>query len=312
MECTSHPLYNALHYMKVFLSILTLFLVVGCGKTNSAQDLSGEETFNSSVVYGNDSRVDVNQMSSDILSPNIAASAAVFSSENLVPKEKTFTLRGRTLGEKKGLCRGERFESHWSAARCSAVLIDKKLILTAGHCIPDQKKCDGSKIVFGWHKDSKSVEKAKTYSCKKWIAGAQGNGGLDSPDFALIQLDREVSQVAPVAMSFETLKENELIYTVGHPNGTSAKYSEGKITYGSDYSANSMAEIDGFTGNSGGPIFDQNHRLRGIYSYGEQDFQLNEKKGCYGVKRCASGQCNEEILLNLRAIEKEIDQAKKL
>ncbi len=301
-----------MHYMKKSLSVLLLILVVGCGKTNSPQGFSGEETFHSSVAYGNDSRKDVNQVSSETLSPNIEASAAVFSSENLVPKAKTFTLRGRTLGEKKNLCKGERFEAHWSAARCSAVLIDKKLILTAGHCIPDQKKCEGSKIVFGWHKDSKSVEKTKTYSCKKWIAGAQGNGGLDSFDFALIQLDREVSQVTPLMPSFETLKENEQIYTIGYPNGTSAKYSEGKITYGSDYSANSMAEIDGFTGNSGGPIFDQNHRLRGIYSYGEQDFLLNEQKGCYEVKRCASGQCNEEVLLNLRAIEKEIDQAKKL
>lgn len=302
--------------MKLLPVLLVVCIATSCGKLDSDSSLEANsleiQTSESRVVYGDDSRKEVSGLSSEIYSKNIAASPAVFSSENLVAKGNSFSLRGRTLGEKKGLCKNERFESHWSAARCSAVLIDKKLVLTAGHCISDQKKCDGSKIVFGWQKDSKSVAKSNTYGCKKWIAGAQGSGSLDSPDFALVQLDREVSNVSPVDLSFDTLKEGESIYTIGYPNGTSAKISDGKITFGSDFTANSTAEIDGFTGNSGGPIFDQNHRLRGIYSYGEQDFVLDEKRGCSVVKRCQTGECNEELLLNLRHLKSEIEKTRQI
>jgi hypothetical protein len=294
------------------LLLLGAFLVSGCGQSVSQQSATQENAWaknSSSVVYGEDSRAEISGAKDEQLRKTFLASPAVFTTKNLVAKQNAFRLQGRILGEKKQLCPGERFAEQLSAARCTSVLISKKIILTAGHCVSDQLKCDATSFVFGWQGKANQVERASVYGCKRWISGASSDGSLQGKDFAIVELDREVKDVEPVTIDFSALQAGEQIFTIGYPNGISAKMSEGKITFSSEFLANATAEIDGFTGNSGGGIFNSEHQLRGIYAYGELDYELDAKRNCHVVKKCESGKCMEETLLQLGAIRAEIEAA---
>ncbi len=294
-----------------FTLSLSLFGFLGCGQSLPPETSDESSQYSSSVVDGEDSRSEVSLEKDEQRLKVFSASPAVFTTKNLTLKQKSYRLAGRLLGEKKQLCPGEKFSEQLSAARCTSVLIGKKIVLTAGHCIPDQAKCDATSLIFGWKGKSDRAEKANVYSCKRWLGGSSSDGSLNGKDFAIVELDREVKGVDPVRLDFAALQSGEQIYTIGYPNGLSAKVSEGKITFSSEFLANATAEIDGFTGNSGGGIFGLDHKLKAIYVHGEVDYELDAKRSCNVVKKCESGKCAEEILLQIGQIRGEIEAALK-
>lgn len=270
-----------------------------------------EAQISSGVVYGKDDRQDAREVKDAKLKANLAATAAVFTSSNLVFQNGALHMKGRRLGEKKELCSDQPFFKRWSASRCTAVLIGPKLILTAGHCMQDNQgytRCDDTSFVFGWRGQDTSVPKSAAYGCRRVIE-IENTPGIYDLDYALVELDRPVREVKPVTLGFDDFKAGDAIYTFGHPNGLSAIYATGKITDSSPHLNVANAEIDGFDGNSGGGLFTSDHRLRGIYASGETDYIRNSKRGCFEVQVCKPGFCVGETILQLGRIRSQIERA---
>jgi hypothetical protein len=283
-------------------------LAFSCAPEKNPMSLESSE-ISTSVVYGSDDRIEATEISDSKKIEALYASAAVFSNSNLVGKGNSYQLRGMKLGEKKKLCQDQPFYHQWAAARCSATLISDQLVLTAGHCVQDENKCANTSFVFGWLGKETQVPKQNVYACKKLLDVSVGDGSLSALDFALIELDRSVKNVKPISPKFSDLNAGEKIFTFGYPNGISAKYTIGKIVYSSEYTSSATAEIDGFSGNSGGGIFSEAGELRGLYSGGEVDYELDSKRSCHQVKKCKSGECLEETILQLSRIKDRIEAA---
>jgi hypothetical protein len=284
------------------------FLALSCAQEKNSMEGESSE-ISTSVVYGSDDRKEAAEISDSKKTEALYASAAVFTNSNLIEKGNSFQLRGMKLGEKKKLCQDQPFYHQWAAARCSAILISDKLVLTAGHCVSDENRCANTSFVFGWYGKETKVLKQNVYSCKKLLDVSVSNGSLNMLDFALIELDRSVKKLKPIAPKYTDLKMGETIFTFGYPNGISAKFTSGKIVSSSQYLPFATGEIDGFSGNSGGGIFSEDGELRGLYSGGEVDYELDAKRSCYQVKKCGSGECAEESILHLSRIKTQIEAA---
>src|SRR6476646_10064405 len=105
------------------------------------------------LIYGDDSRRDVYAVDDARLARiALQGTVAFLSAEHLVRDSMggTFAIVSETLGASNHLCPGESFETQPAAATCSGVLVDDQLVLTAGHCIPEDATCGDSLLVFDY------------------------------------------------------------------------------------------------------------------------------------------------------------------
>lgn len=90
------------------------------------------------VIYDQDDRIDYTEFDSPLLRSLSESVAAQIPRQFLKPKNmgQEYLVDGRFLGRAHNLCPNERYFYDVTAAECSSFLIDKDLILTAGHCVP--------------------------------------------------------------------------------------------------------------------------------------------------------------------------------
>src|SRR6185369_5495751 len=104
------------------------------------------------VIYGEDTRRDVYAVDNAQLAQlAIQSTVAFISAEHLAnASDGSLEIVSDTLAESNNLCPGEAFATQPAAATCSGVLIDDQLVLTAGHCVPEDAVCSDQLLVFGY------------------------------------------------------------------------------------------------------------------------------------------------------------------
>jgi hypothetical protein len=147
------------------------------------------------VIYGTDDRKEFFEILDPLIIQQTEATAT-FSLKGLLNRraDGDYDLAKVTAGESLRLCPEVRFRDQPTIGACSSTLISPKHLLTAGHCMPDQKRCDEIYIMFGYHNfhmgEFPQFAPAKNvYQCKRLLVRQQN----DHLDFALIELDREVA-----------------------------------------------------------------------------------------------------------------------
>ncbi|RPJ76743.1 MAG: hypothetical protein EHM20_07070, partial [Alphaproteobacteria bacterium] len=206
-------------------------------------------------------------------------------------------------------------------------LVTQDLLVTAGHCAALAEDCQDRGWVFGVNLERSSqnlfLEK-EIYFCKEIISQRYLNS---RSDFAIIQLDRKVEAVEPLAFSHASNGENPLsvgdsLFMIGHPLVLPMKIvDDGKVMQtGLDGVTTSL---DAFSGNSGSPVFLQKTKIvHGILVRGEPDFNYNSSRECFEEVRCMDSSCTGESmtaidilnldevarLLSLRSALKTFDQ----
>lgn len=272
---------------KVFIIIMAL-----CANAGYSHD---------KVVYGEDNRVDVLQASSQYQS--LASSTlALIASEKIADG----VLTGRTIGERKRLCKDERFYNQVAPAICSAFLVDDDLVVTAGHCIKNQVDCDRFTLLFDFYQEYDgqthfNFKADQIFKCKE-VVEQKKSAQLD---YSLIRLDRKV--IGRIPLTFRKkgkIKKKTPVLIIGQPSGMPTKISDGGKVRGNFWSGFFTANVDAFGGNSGSAVINSdNHEVEGILVRGEIDYVEDKQLGCMRVKICKERGCQGESATRITNIK---------
>ena len=237
-------------------------------------------------VYGSDDRRELFDASpaERLLADSVVS---LWRSENVMENRpaRKFTLDTTSFSEDLDLCSGERFEEQPRGDDlCSGSLVGGDLVMTAGHCVNDQAKCDNLKVVFGFAIKNSGAGAPPTigaedvYSCKNIVARAKV---MDGPDYALIRLDRTVAGHKPLEINRAgSLKKGAKVLLIGHPVGLPLKLAGGAAVRDVLPQGYFVADLDSFGGNSGSPVFNEATGLiEGILIRGGEDFEM-APEGC--------------------------------
>lgn len=213
----------------------------------------------------------------------------------------------RHYGRAFKLCEDERFYNQPSLAKCTASVIGKDLILTAGHCV-SESGCQFTRFLSDFVLGENGENPIRTtteniYRCKKIIY----ENDNPASDMAIVQLDREFPH-SPLNLAEAPLTLQDEILAVGHPSGLPMKSSGlGPIR---KFSGNLItAELETFGGNSGSPVFKKNSSvIEGILVAGETDFVLSENKKCYKTNVCTSTSCSGEDITSAQFIRSVLNR----
>jgi V8-like Glu-specific endopeptidase len=263
-----------------------------------------------SAIYGPDNRIDVYQSNDPLLRDLSYSTAAMIINSNLKSTSSGVTVEAPLLKQVYKLCSSERFKDQLTAANCSGTLIDKDIILTAGHCMTSKMDCSAYSWVFDYRATSGKqlsvqVPTSSVYKCQKVIA--QKNDYKNNIDFALIKLDRKVTDRSSVNMRLSgSVTIGDKLALIGHPRGLPTKIAAGGLVQklGNGFF---QANLDAYSINSGSGVFNEiTGELEGILISGRNDFE-QDSSGCVRSS-VYSDQEGAEFVTKVESIWNLIDQ----
>ena len=162
--------------------------------------------------------------------------------------------------------------------------------------------CTNHRWVFDYKLDHEnqrnvSVPASSVYKCKEVIEAKF----TDKLDYAVIRLDRAVTDRFPVKISTE-LKVGTEVVMIGHPSGLPQKITDqAKITKISE--TEFRATVDAFQINSGSAVFNaKTGDLLGILVRGRIDYRTNSDLNCTEVNTTTEAEDGEFIARNTQFI----------
>ena len=265
------------------------------GRTRTSLQWGERKTIQRKVVYGDDDRQDVYQVTNEALLRMSQGTCALVSPFNIDRQaDGRYRLSGTTLGAARDLCASEPFRDQPTAAFCSGFLVSQDVVATAGHCVPADG-CDGTAFVFDYKMiDSTTakmvIEQDNVYFCEE-VVGHRLSGGVD---YALVRLDRPVTGRQPVEIRRSgRVPDRTPLVMVGHPSGLPQKIAGGARVRDNSASSHFVANTDSYGGNSGSPIFNElTNEVEGILVRGVADYV--PEGNCYVSNHCSDAGCDGE------------------
>ena len=254
------------------------------------------------VIYGEDNRLDLfDAKVPDNLRKLARSTAVLMKSSDLTPNSSRsgyLNIHSENFGDAMELCPSEPFREQPSAGFCSGFLVGPDILVTAGHCMDSQSRCDMTSFVFDYGyidpmTDLSSVPSSNVYRCQSIVAQE-----LDSDtksDFAIVKLDRPVTNRAPLKYKKNGLvAEGTKLVVIGHPSGLPTKVAgDSSVRTSNTTKPFFVANLDTFGGNSGSAVFNEDtEEVEGILVRGDMDFQFIN--GCYKSNVCEQDACRGE------------------
>ncbi len=249
------------------------------------------------IIYGDDDRLDVYEHPEAVWRERVRASSVALIQPRFLqrPPSGRVSVSTETLGERYNLCPDERFATQPASADCSAILIDRDLVLTAGHCFEEQQGCETYAYVFDYFYAAEgqleSMSAADVYGCRDFVVRrvSPKNAGKQI-DFAIVQLDRPaLAPREPVTISPRALKNGDAVITLGYTSGVPAKIDTGSFVIDARSASMDYFKLnsDTFAGSSGSGLFDPQGGLVGVLVRGGEDY-ITSDAGCNVAKRIAA------------------------
>jgi hypothetical protein len=174
------------------------------------------------------------------------------------------------------------------------VLIDDQLVLTAGHCTPDDGACDDQRIVFDHAITDPSqpvaIDADAVHRCRSVAVRAHDiDAGGHRRDYAVIELDRPVGSARrPAELSGAPPPAGSDVTVIGCPSGLPAKVDPGpQLLYARPCGDHFTLDSDTFEATSGSGVFDDRGQLAGLFVRGGIDYEFVPDRGCAVVRRIA-------------------------
>lgn len=245
-----------------------------------------------SIIYGEDNRIETYQADKK-LQKLASSTAGMLSRIEAVDLGDAYMLPPKSISDAMGLCKNERFKEQPSAVSCSGFLVGPDLLVTAGHCVTSQERCEEVSFVFDYKIEEKTnranmiVGKDKVYKCKKLIdAKLLGNSYTDQQDYALVKLDRVVKGKAPLKYRTTGMVEDHAgLVVIGHPSGLPQKIAADANVYTNRKDRSFfVTNLDTFGGNSGSAVFNEKTGVvEGILVRGAKDYKRDPISKCLVV-----------------------------
>ncbi|HEY8040418.1 MAG TPA: trypsin-like peptidase domain-containing protein, partial [Polyangiaceae bacterium] len=228
--------------------------------------------------FGHDSRVDLAHASPAWQARGRSVAALVAKKNVAVDAQHNITLTGPRVGAEEKLCPGQAFSTDVESAECTAFLIDRRRMVTAGHCLypgigPSladlQAGCSNYFAIFDDAKDASGAvphltETANLFQCRRVLL--YGAGGT-TDDSAIFELDRDAGRpplpladdrTTPVAVAVGApCAARSCVMGIGTPSGEPLKLAgPGTVVFLDPFGLAFKATLDGFHATSGSPVFD--------------------------------------------------------
>lgn len=264
------------------------------------------------VIYGSDDRLDLFEVTNTLHLELAKSTAGMIATGKLTTDGDLTTIASQTMVE-RGMCQSERFSEQMTAANCSGFLVGEDLLVTAGHCMTSQDDCDSNKWVFDYANTDANTEAAMTvatsnvYGCSKIISQSLDRSTQD--DFALIRLDRKVTDRTPLTVRTEgKIEDNTSIVVIGHPTGLPTKVAAGANVRNNADAFYFIANLDTYGGNSGSAVFNaETGMVEGILVRGENDYNYDYNQGCRVSNICTDEGCRGEDVTRITNIQALMD-----
>ncbi|HNW43379.1 MAG TPA: serine protease [Elusimicrobiales bacterium] len=280
-------------------------------------------------IYGDDNRLDYYE-ASPAMRKLADSVVSLWPSKQVKADGGDYKLATMSFGDALNLCPGEKFRDQQLGAFCSGSLVGKDIVMTAGHCIVDEASCADTKLVFGFNVAAEGAEARTTvpakdlYSCKRIIKrdlDKQHTGiislplniikallNIAGPDYALIQLDREVTDRAPLPVNRKKIKEGTKVFVIGHPVGLPVKVAGDAKVRDAGHRAFFTTDLDTFGGNSGSAVFNaETNKIEGILVRGGTDF-VDSPAGCKTQFRSGQDEGRGEAVTKIQMLKKYIPE----
>lgn len=262
------------------------------------------------VIYGTDDRLDYYQVSRPSARHHSDATVLLVHSQQIFPQaDSKSKILSESYQSKLQLCSNEPFADQVVAGFCSGFLIAPDLVLTAGHCVRTQTACESTSFIFGFRVESagvmpETVPTENVFGCQKLIHAQSPSNGAD---FAVVQLDREVTHVSPLVLRSKSgsVQKGDLLEVIGYPRGLPVKIASGASVR--DVRPEFfVANLDTYGGNSGSAVFNlQTGEVEGILVRGEADYVVNGS--CLVSKICALDHCRGEDVTRIDQVIPVLD-----
>jgi V8-like Glu-specific endopeptidase len=259
------------------------------------------------VIYGDDNRLDYFEVGDTALLELANSTAAMMSVNSLNKRGSITEITGTSLGRAYNLCLEEPFRHQPIAGDCSGFLVGPKTMVTAGHCITSNRSCKNARFVFDYKVSKPGQTKFKVptsnvYKCKKLINSVLSDWDGDGNDYAVVELDREVTDRKPLSFRKEgEIADGRDLVIIGYPWGLPVKIAAGAYVMNNDHPIYFSASLDSFQGNSGSAVFNmKTGEIEGILVRGAAD--LKRKGACNISNVCTEDSCTGEEVTRITSI----------
>lgn len=265
-------------------------------------------------IYGRDDRADyfTNAVRLDPkIKDNMDATVLIVDKRIVTESGDGFDLLGERLRDQE-VCSCEKFSNQFATADgapCTGFFFDDKHVVTASHCVPRTDEVGRLRFIHGFHVNGDG-EPPRHFAKKDVLMAldvAYRSNPCDKldPDFVVIRLQEPIA-VTPSERAPKTPDENTDVYEIGYPIGLPAKYAPGAQVLKNDPAvAHFLANLDGFRGNSGSPVFNAQHQIVGIHVRGV--LALARPCGCWTSTWCPNKACKGEEITRVGLLPKAAD-----
>lgn len=250
-------------------------------------DITG--TKNPRGVFGTDDRKEVKD--ADGISDFVRATAV------MIPKSSIYQNKvyGRTLRDRLKTQYGSsnfddnvKFLDQPTVAHCTGFLIAPDILVTAGHCIEKLEDADKYVWVFDYTNEISfnssigfvSINPNNVYEVAE-VLDAYFKDLSTYTDYSVLRLNRSSTRDPYRFRTSGTVSDWDYVNTIGSPTGLPLKYADNSYVVDNSPEKWFKNSIDGFPGNSGGPVFNKNGFIEGIHVRGAVELQDGRYTGDY-------------------------------